>query len=102
MVRQVLLSIAAVTVIMTAAPSQAQNRSAEGDRLIINNVNQGEANAGVRPNRGMSMDSVEARWGAPRSKRSAVGDPPITRWEYPTFVVYFEYRNVIHAVRTTR
>ncbi|MGI9343193.1 MAG: hypothetical protein ACR2QV_10090 [Gammaproteobacteria bacterium] len=100
MVRQVLLSIAAVTVIMTAAPLQAQESRAEGDRLIISNVKQAEANAGVRPNRGMSMDSVEARWGTPRSKRGAVGDPPITRWEYPTFVVYFEYRNVIHAVRT--
>lgn len=102
MVRQDLLSIAAVAVFMSAAPSLAQNDRTDGDRLIIDNVNQADAAAGVRPNRGMSMDTVEARWGTPKTKRSAVGDPPITRWEYPTFVVYFEYRNVIHAVRTTR
>ncbi len=50
----------------------------------------------------MSMETVESRWGAPVTKRSAIGDPPITRWEYPAFVVYFEYRNVIHAVATAR
>ena len=75
--------------------------AALADTLVIENVNQAEANAGVRPNRGMSMETVESRWGAPVTKRSAVGDPPITRWEYPNFVVYFEYRNVIHAVKTT-
>jgi hypothetical protein len=29
-----------------------------------------------------------------------VGQPPITRWVFPTFVVYFEYQHVIHAVAT--
>jgi hypothetical protein len=27
-----------------------------------------------------------------------VGDPPITRWEYPGFVVYFEHHLVVHTV----
>jgi hypothetical protein len=27
-----------------------------------------------------------------------VGQPPIERWEYPGFIVYFEYRNVLHSV----
>ena len=47
----------------------------------------------------MSMQKVENTWGQPVSKRSAVGDPPITRWEYDGFIVYFEYNNVIHAVQ---
>ena len=51
-----------------------------------------------RPARGMSMKSVEARFGAPTKRYEAVGQPPITRWEYPGFVVYFEYQHVIHAV----
>jgi hypothetical protein len=51
-----------------------------------------------RPTRGMSMKSVEARFGAPIKRYEPVGHPPITRWEYPHFVVYFEYQHVIHAV----
>ena len=51
-----------------------------------------------RPTRGMSQSSVEARYGAPASKRAPVGEPPISRWEYPNMIVYFEYDRVIHAV----
>jgi hypothetical protein len=51
-----------------------------------------------KPTRGMTQDSVEANFGAPQNRRAAVGDPPITRWEYANFVVFFEYDKVIHAV----
>ena len=51
-----------------------------------------------RPTRGMSEASVEARFGAPVNKVPAVGEPPISRWEYPGFIVYFEYDLVIHTV----
>jgi hypothetical protein len=50
------------------------------------------------PRRGLSMAQVEARFGAPRTRHSAVGQPPITRWDYDGFSVYFEYQHVIHAV----
>ena len=90
-----------ITFVVAGLLNLAYAAAAPADTLVIENVNQAEANAGVRPNRGMSMETVESRWGAPVTKRSAVGDPPITRWEYPNFVVYFEYRNVIHAVKTT-
>jgi hypothetical protein len=51
-----------------------------------------------RPPRGMAMDAVEQRFGAPVSKHAAVGAPPITRWDYNGFSVFFEYDKVIHAV----
>ena len=51
-----------------------------------------------KPTRGMTQARVEASFGAPQSMRAAVGDPPISRWEYPGFVVFFEYDKVIHAV----
>ena len=54
-----------------------------------------------KPTRGMSQDSVEANFGAPQNVRNPVGDPPITRWEYADFVVFFEYDKVIHAVSKT-
>lgn len=51
-----------------------------------------------KPTRGMSQARVEANYGEPEARRSAVGDPPISRWDYENFVVYFEYDKVIHAV----
>lgn len=50
------------------------------------------------PARGASMTAVEAKFGAPASKHAAVGQPPITRWDYPQFSVFFEHDKVIHAV----
>ena len=50
------------------------------------------------PTRGMTMEFVEANYGSPMGRRAPVGDPPITRWEYQQFVVYFEYKRVIHSV----
>ena len=52
-----------------------------------------------RPTRGMTQASVESKYGAPAAVKAPVGDPPITRWEYSDFIVYFEYDKVIHAVR---
>jgi hypothetical protein len=51
-----------------------------------------------RPARGMTMHRVEATYGAPASRVPAVGNPPISRWEYPGFVVFFEHDHVIHTV----
>jgi hypothetical protein len=51
-----------------------------------------------RPTRGMTQSRVEAKYGSPAAKRAAVGDPPISRWEYPNMIVYFEYDKVVHAV----
>ena len=51
-----------------------------------------------KPSRGMSQARVEAVYGRPNSRVAAIGDPPIARWEYADFVVFFEYNKVIHAV----
>ena len=51
-----------------------------------------------RPSRGMTQERVEERYGIPQARNAAVGDPPISSWEYEGFVVYFEYDRVIHAV----
>jgi hypothetical protein len=52
----------------------------------------------ARPTRGSTQASVEARYGAPQKADESVGDPPISKWHYEKFVVYFEYDRVIHAV----
>ncbi|MDJ0939272.1 MAG: hypothetical protein QNJ00_05875 [Woeseiaceae bacterium] len=51
-----------------------------------------------RPTRGMTQASVESKYGSPVSVQAPVGEPPITRWEYQDFVVFFEYDRVIHSV----
>jgi hypothetical protein len=53
-----------------------------------------------KPSRGMTQSGVETKFGSPNAKKAAVGDPPISRWEYGDFVVFFEYDKVIHAVST--
>ena len=55
------------------------------------------------PRRGASMAQVEARYGAPQQKFAPVGGggprtPPITRWQYETFSVYFENSHVVDSV----
>ena len=50
------------------------------------------------PARGLTMAKVEAKFGAPSQRSSPVGAPPITRWDYPGFIVFFEHEYVIHSV----
>jgi hypothetical protein len=50
------------------------------------------------PVRGMDMANVEHIFGTPLEKQGAVGKPPISRWVYTDYVVYFEYNKVLHTV----
>ena len=67
----------------------AQNLDMEGTSPVA---------SGSTPTRGMTAASVESKYGTPNAKVAPVGDPPISRWEYSNFVVFFEYDRVIHAV----
>lgn len=55
------------------------------------------------PKRGMSMAQVKHAYGAPLKVLPTRGgsskyQPPIHRWEYASYIVYFEYKHVIHSV----
>jgi hypothetical protein len=52
----------------------------------------------AHPGRGDRMTLVEQHFGAPATRYPAVGQPPITRWDYPNMVVFFENDRVIHTV----
>ena len=55
--------------------------------------------AGIEtPQRGSTMSAVEQKFGAPANKSGPVGNPAITKWFYPHFVVVFENDKVLHAV----
>jgi hypothetical protein len=58
------------------------------------------------PARGMTMAQVKRTYGAPLKILPTRGgsskhQPPIHRWEYAKYVVYFEYSHVIRAVLRT-
>lgn len=87
------IGIAATFAVLSAlgAPSRA-------DTLVVNDQLQVRESNVARPARGLTMSAVEAKFGAPSTKHEAVGTPPITRWDYPQFAVFFEKDRVIDAV----
>lgn len=56
------------------------------------------------PRNGMNMDSVRKNFGNPVKEHPAVSTtgnpshPPITRWDYQDFSVFFENELVLHSV----
>ncbi|WP_456379876.1 hypothetical protein [Thiolapillus sp.] len=66
--------------------------------LLIDAVKEEQQSNIPRPQRGDTMSAVEKHFGSPIKKHAAVGDPPIIRWDYEQFVVYFEYDRVITSV----
>ncbi len=51
------------------------------------------------PTRGTSMEAVRSQLGEPTEIVPAVGEPPISRWHYPQYTVYFEGQRVLHAAK---
>lgn len=66
------------------------------DVLLIEEVRQADRMA--LPNNGMRQSEVRERFGAPAKTDAPVGDPPITRWDYEGWSVYFEYDLVLFTV----
>ena len=79
-----------LTLILTSGAAAAEGRIVVGQQSGPQTVE--------RPANGQPMERVRQRFGEPGAVRAAVGDPPITVWEYPAYSVYFEYDRVIHAV----
>jgi hypothetical protein len=84
-------TLLALTLALVAAPLSAET-------LVVDDQVQLKPAAVELPARGASMAAIEARFGAPVARHAAVGKPPITRWDYKGFTVYFEYQHVVHAV----
>jgi len=77
------MSLSQAEVISIADPSHQVANSPEGV---------------LRPTQGMTMAIVEQKFGQPEQKITAVGQPPIGRWIYKDFIVFFENNLVIHSV----
>lgn len=71
------------------------------DVLLLDAIMEAPANNSEglpRPRPGQTMDSVRSQFGAPTEELPWVGEPPISRWVYDDFTVYFEYEHVINTV----
>lgn len=86
-----LAACAALATALTASSVRAET-------IVVNDKVTVEPSSIARPHRGMRMEQVEHRFGQPTRRHPTVGKPPITRWDYPQFSVFFEGDRVIHAV----
>jgi len=50
------------------------------------------------PRNNMTWTKVREKYGDPQQELPAVGKPPITRWKYADYIVYFEFDRVIISV----
>ena len=87
-----LLPLTLTAALLAAVPLQA-------DVLKIPVGQQAAGQQQPLPTRGTSTSQVQRQHGEPNTRHAAVGQPPITRWDYPGYSVYFEYDHVVHAVR---
>lgn len=58
----------------------------------------GSASTDQLPRNGMEKSQVAQQFGEPQEREGAVGEPPISRWEYEHYVVYFEHDRVLRSV----
>jgi len=88
------LIIIAALLLSATTITQAEVISIADPRYDVENSSEGV----LRPTRGMSKTNVEQQFGQPEQQFDAVGEPPISRWVYADFVVFFEDNTVIHSV----
>jgi len=75
--------------------------TSQADKLLIEGINSEPPNVleGIpRPKNGMKMQRVKEIFGPPNQALKPVGRPPIIRWIYDDFTIYFENNIVINTV----
>lgn len=75
---------------MDSAAPVAAEATGEKEQMI--------PDAGITPTNFMTMAAVTSRFGEPEDQAPSIGQPPITRWYYPGYTVYFEHDRVITSV----
>lgn len=85
--------IALLVASLTLGAASAETMVVKGELTVV-------PSSISRPTRGMHMAEVKRRFGAPLKRHAAVGQPPITRWDYARYSVFFEDHIVIHTVVT--
>jgi len=91
-----MFKVVAVSFCVAAGTLSIAPDAVEADTLIMAGID--PANTAQTPERGTAKSAVANDWGEPINQREAVGEPPISSWEYPDFVVFFENDKVLHTV----
>ncbi|MCP1726697.1 hypothetical protein J2T60_000662 [Natronospira proteinivora] len=89
------ICLSAVAIALLSHGSVMAEPRSGGDRLWIEDAESHDIDV---PSRGMNMENVRNVHGEPRDIEGPVGDPPITRWVYEDYSVYFEHELVLHTV----
>lgn len=89
MFRNAFKSTAVIALVLTAGTVAA-------DVLLIEEVR--ERMQRDLPENGLTKTEVERQYGRPDERRAPVGEPPISRWLYDDYSVYFEHDLVIESV----
>ena len=84
-------------ILSTSIAAVAAEPMKKGELYTTAVTTQGD-NSVSRPHNAQSKEDVAAEFGEPDNKVDAVGEPPISRWEYTKYNVYFEHNLVIHTV----
>ena len=71
--------------------------SSRAEVLRIPISQQGDKNINM-PVHGDLQSQVLRRFGEPNVRHPSVGQPPISRWDYADFSVYFEHSTVVSSV----
>ena len=72
--------------------------NAQADVLHIPVEQQGNVSIKM-PAHGDQQAQVILQFGEPSLRHPSVGQPPISRWDYPGFSVYFEQNTVVNSVQ---
>lgn len=96
MKQQTLLSLSLA--LLLGAALQAEYSIAEDIRIPIGEQAKDQSPIDM-PTKGMSKERVKSLFGEPLEDIAAKGQPPISRWKYQEFTVYFDNNTVIHCVR---
>ena len=89
------------TILIALLCGSVASGAALAETLVVNDQLTVPSSSVATPKRGSTMTEVEKHFGAPVEKHATVGQPPITRWDYNGFSVFFEHDRVIHAVATS-
>jgi len=93
--------VKSITPFLLAVALLPATYAANAEVLLLDAIAEAPVNGpeGIpRPERGATMKDVRQRFGEPLRELPWVGDPPISRWVYQDFTVYFENEYVIDSV----
>ena len=87
-IRHILMSLLAL-ILINSGPALA-------DVLLVDGIQ--SAPQMQTPRNGLTMSQIRQQFGSPKTELPAVGEPPISRWEYEGYSVFFENDLALHSV----